>query len=72
MKHSEHSNGNGFEKQAPAAVPGSYAFLSLHPAWSSFLRFCEELQFGEIERLKIQDGLPVMAELTTKKVKFAP
>lgn len=72
MKHSEHSNGSGFERQEPAAAPGSHASLSLHPAWSSFLRFCGELQFGEIERLKIQDGLPVMAELTTKKVKFAP
>jgi hypothetical protein len=72
MRHSEHSNGNGSEKQELAAVQGSHASLSLHPAWSSFLRFCEELQFGEIEKLKIQDGLPVMAELTTKKVRFAP
>jgi len=30
------------------------------------------LQHGEIERLKIQDGLPVLAEVTKKKVKFAP
>jgi hypothetical protein len=30
------------------------------------------MQHGEIERLKIQDGLPVLAELTKKKVKFAP
>jgi len=28
------------------------------------------MQHGEIEKLKIQDGLPVLAELTTKKVKF--
>ena len=44
----------------------------LHPAWRRFLRFCQELQHGEIERLKIQDGLPVLAEVTKKKVKFAP
>ncbi len=43
----------------------------LHPAWRYFLRFCEQLQHGEIERLKIQDGLPVLAEVTKKKVKFA-
>ena len=67
MRHSESKDGNGFEKQEPAAAPGSHSSLSLHPAWSSFLRFCGELQFGEIERLKIQDGLPVMAELTTKR-----
>ena len=43
----------------------------LHPAWGAFVRYCGELQHGEIERLKIQDGLPVLAEVTTKKVKFA-
>lgn len=42
----------------------------LHPAWHSFIRFCQEVQHGEIEKLKIQDGLPVLAELTKKKVKF--
>lgn len=44
--------------------------VSLHPAWVSFIRYCEDLGHGEIEKLKIQDGLPVMAEMTTKKVKF--
>jgi len=43
---------------------------ALHPAWLAFIRHCEELGFGEITQLKIQDGLPVMAEETTKKVKF--
>ena len=43
---------------------------SLHPAWLAFIRFCAQLEFGDIERLKIQDGLPLIAELTTKKVKF--
>jgi hypothetical protein len=43
----------------------------LHPAWRAFVRYCGELQHGEIERLKIQDGLPVLAEVTKKKVKFA-
>ena len=42
----------------------------LHPAWLAFIRHCRELGFGEISQLKIQDGLPVMAEETTKKVKF--
>ena len=42
----------------------------LHPAWVTFIRYCQELGFGEISQLKIQDGLPVMAEETTKKVKF--
>jgi len=44
--------------------------VSLHPAWREFVRFCEELRHGEIARLAIQDGLPVLAEMTRKKVKF--
>ncbi len=44
--------------------------VTVHPAWRAFLRFCGELKHGEIERLKIQDGLPVLAEVVTKKVKF--
>ena len=42
----------------------------LHPAWRAFVRYCAELQHGEIEVLKIQDGLPVLAEVIKKKVKF--
>jgi hypothetical protein len=42
----------------------------LTPAWREFIRFCRELGHGEIERLTIQDGVPVLAELTKKKVKF--
>jgi hypothetical protein len=42
----------------------------LHPNWSAFVRYCQELGHGEIECLKIQDGLPVLAEVTKKKVKF--
>lgn len=44
---------------------------ALHPAWREFIRFCRELRHGEIERLIVQDGVPVLAELTKKKVKFA-
>jgi len=28
------------------------------------------LGYGEIEKLKIQDGLPVLAEMTTQKIKL--
>ena len=42
----------------------------LAPAWREFIRFCSDLKHGEIERLSIQDGLPVLAEITKKKVKF--
>jgi hypothetical protein len=43
---------------------------ALHPAWREFIRFCRDLRYGDIERLSIQDGLPVLAETTRKKVKF--
>jgi hypothetical protein len=43
---------------------------ALHPAWIAFIRHCRDLGFGEISQLKIQDGVPVMAEETTRKVKF--
>ena len=42
----------------------------MHPSWLAFVKFCAELQHGEIALLKIQDGLPVLAEVTRKKVKF--
>ena len=70
-------NGDGFSKTAFLAVAGGkeqpgngHAAGPLHPAWSAFLRYCQELRHGEIECLKIQDGLPVLAEVTKKKVKF--
>ena len=43
----------------------------LHPIWSCFIKYCEALGFGEIERLKIQNGLPMIAEEVRKKVNFA-
>ena len=43
---------------------------NLHPSWRRFIQYCAQLKHGEIERLCIQDGLPVLAESTTKKVKF--
>jgi hypothetical protein len=43
----------------------------LHPAWVRFILYCRELKHGEIDRLTIQDGVPVLAELTKKKVKFS-
>lgn len=42
----------------------------LSPAWHEFIRFCRDLRHGEIERLSIQDGVPVLAEVTKKKVRF--
>lgn len=45
-------------------------YFRIHPSWHAFIKYCRELRFGEIERLKIQDGLPVLAEEVKRKVKF--
>jgi len=42
----------------------------LHPAWAAFINYCADLGFGEIEKLKIQDGLPMIAESVKKKIHF--
>ena len=61
-------DGNGKRAGQPTAA----ARAGLHSAWLQFIRYCSELDHGEIEKLKIQDGLPMIAELAVKKIKFAP
>lgn len=66
--------GNGRAVRAawsPDPRAGAVPEAGLHTAWLAFVRFCQELGHGEIERLKIQDGLPVLAEVTKKKIKFS-
>jgi hypothetical protein len=68
MKDCGHG-GNGKDRscsQGPIVTSG------LHTAWLHFIRYCTELGYGEIEKLKIQDGMPMMAEITVKKIKFTP
>ena len=50
---------------------GSSRYVTVHPAWQSFIVFCKSMRFGEIEKLKIQDGIPVLAEEARKKIKFS-
>jgi hypothetical protein len=50
--------------------PGRSAGGGLHPAWQALIRFCREVGHGEIERIKIQDGLPVSAEVVTNKIRW--
>ena len=64
MAETKPNGGNGCATgQGPSPKP-------LHPSWIAFLQYCAEMRHGEIERLKIQDGLPVLAEVTMKKIKF--
>ena len=63
-------NGSKRIEAASGAGEGKSREVDVHPAWRAFMRFCTELRHGEIEQLKVQDGLPLLAEVTTKKVKF--
>ena len=58
------------ERPIPRLPNRADSARDLHPAWRSFIHHCERLGHGEIDRLIIQDGLPVLAEETRKKVKF--
>jgi hypothetical protein len=44
--------------------------IRVHPAWARLMEYCAGLGHGEIEKLKIQDGVPVIAEIVREKVKF--
>ena len=59
-----------FEDTTTPPTGEKFAVNSLHPSWRALVRYCADLRHGEIEGLKIQDGLPVLAEVTRKKVKF--
>ncbi|MFQ6083807.1 MAG: hypothetical protein ACE5WD_10670 [Candidatus Aminicenantia bacterium] len=48
-----------------------WKIIRIHPTWFSFIKYCEKIKYGEIEKLKIQDGLPMIAEEVKKKVKFS-
>ena len=45
--------------------------LHLHPNWVEFIQQCENLEHGEVLRLKIQDGLPMAAEIVKRRVVFS-
>lgn len=44
--------------------------VALHPSWRAVIRFCQEMRYGEIACLKIHDGLPISAEVVTKKIRW--
>jgi len=50
---------------------GRTIMINLHPNWCEFIRQCELLGYGEIFRLKIQDGLPMAAETIKRRVQFS-
>ena len=47
-----------------------YPGAKLHPAWRAMIRFCREMGYGEIACIKIHDGLPISAEIVTRKIRW--
>ena len=63
---------NALDSRRNRAIPvKTEPETSLHPAWTAFVRYCQEMGHGEIERLKIQDGIPVLVEVSRQKIKFS-
>lgn len=58
------------KRTIPARLTREPAGGAIHPACHAFIRYCAELKHREIGTLKIQDGLPVLAEVVRKKVQF--
>lgn len=44
--------------------------MALHPREAALIRYLRALRFGRLERLEVQDGLPVAAEEVKGKVRF--
>jgi len=42
----------------------------IHPAWIALIRHCQKMGHGEINRMKIQDGVPVLIERSIEKIKL--
>jgi hypothetical protein len=64
-KRVQESRKHGVTAEKPEMQAG------LHPAWVAFVRYCQEMGYGEIEKLKIQDGIPVLVEVSRQKIKFS-
>lgn len=60
--HSKNGTGHLEETVQPVA--------KLHPAWLAMIRFCREMGYGEIACLKIHGGIPISAEVVTKKIRW--
>ncbi len=59
------------EAKNPEAKLNNIRSVYLHANWCDFISLCEKMGFGEIENLKIQDGLPMVAEVVKKKINFS-
>ena len=50
--------------------PSEKSHVGLHPAWITLIRHCQAMGHGEIERIRIQDGVPVLIEKSVERIKL--
>lgn len=62
--------GPNLEEMLKRPKSGTRPSADVHPAWLRLIRYCAALGHGEIDKLKIQDGVPVIADVVREKVKF--
>jgi hypothetical protein len=62
--------GTNLEEMLGRVKSGARLSADVHPAWARLMQYCTEIGHGEIEKLKIQDGVPVIADVVREKVKF--
>lgn len=62
--------GTAHDRVQPIRAPTS-PDADLHPAWRAMIRFCRDLGHGEIACIKIHDGVPICAEVVTKKIRWS-
>lgn len=54
----------------PKRLNGAERSNGLHPTWEALIRICERLQFGELEKVRIQNGLPMTVEVVRTKIRL--
>ena len=40
------------------------------PAWRKFMQYCQNIQFGTLHNVHIQNGVPISIEISTQKIRF--
>lgn len=58
------------QKDYPVTKEPRKENIQLPIGWIRFIRYCEKIDFGELQRVQIQNGVPVSAEKATEKIKF--
>lgn len=66
MSLNRRNSSGGGRRESGASQPRS----GLHPAWLALIRHCMEMGYGEIERIRIQDGVPVLIEKSIERIKL--